>query len=68
MFKFRSGAHGLNEDLGRHRGMEVKMECSLCGNVCESVSHVLRECSAYYSSPRACFIKRLQELLEDEYI
>ena len=51
MFKFRSGAHGLNEDLGRHRGMEVKMECSLCGNGCESVSHVLRECSAYHSSP-----------------
>ena len=30
------------------------------------VSHVLWECSAY-SSTRACFIKKLQELLEDEY-
>ena len=28
--------------------------------------HVLWECSAY-SSSRACFIKKLQELLEDEY-
>ena len=30
------------------------------------MSHVLWECSAY-SSTRACFIKKLQELLEDEY-
>ena len=37
-----SGTHGLNEELGRHRGRrEGKMECSLCGNECESVSHVL---------------------------
>ena len=42
------------------------MECSLCGDECENVSHVLWECSAY-SSTRACFIKKLQELLEDEY-
>ena len=31
------------------------------------MSHVLSECSAY-SSTRACFIKKLQELLEDEYM
>ena len=30
------------------------------------MSHVLWEWSAY-SSTRACFIKKLQELLEDEY-
>ena len=30
------------------------------------MSHVLWECSAY-SSTRACFIKKLQELLKDEY-
>ena len=30
------------------------------------MSHVLWECSAY-SSSRTCFIKKLQELLEDEY-
>ena len=55
--------HGLNEELGRHRGREGKTECSLCGDECENVSHVLWECSAY-SSTRACFIKKLQELLE----
>ena len=66
MFKFRSGTHGLNEELGRHRGREGKTECSLCGNECENVSHVLWECSAY-SSTRASFMKKLQELLEDDY-
>ena len=71
LFKFRSGTHGLNEELGRYRGREGKTECSLCGDECENVSHVLVshvlwECSAY-SSSRACFIKKLQELLEDEY-
>ena len=58
--------HGLNEELGRHRGREGKTECSLCGDECENVSHVLWECSAY-SSTRACFMKKLQELLEDDY-
>ena len=60
LFKFRSGTHGLNEELGRHRGS------SLCGDVCENVSHVLWEYSAY-SSTRARFMKKLQELLEDDY-
>ena len=44
---FWSGTHGLNEELGRHRGREGNKECVLCGNECESVSHVLWECSAY---------------------
>ena len=42
------------------------MEYFLCGDECENVSAVLWEYSAY-SSTRACFIKKLQELLEDEY-
>ena len=46
LFKFRSGTHGLNEELGRHRGREGKSECTLCGAECESVVHVLWECSA----------------------
>ena len=50
LFKFRSGTHSLNEELGRHRGRKGKTECSLCGNECENVSHVLWECSAYSSS------------------
>ena len=63
LFKFRSGTHGLNEELGRHRG---KSECTLCGAECESVVHVLWECTAY-SSSRASFTEKLQELLGDSY-
>ena len=47
LFKFRSGTHGLNEELGRH--IEVEKEnwnVLLCGAECESVVHVLWECSA----------------------
>ena len=43
LFKFRSGTHGLNEELGRHRGREGKLECTLCGAECESVVQVLWE-------------------------
>ena len=45
--KFRSGTHGLNEELGRHRGREGRKECLLCDAECESVSHVLWDCAAY---------------------
>ena len=55
LFKFRSGMDGLNEELGRHRRREGKMECSLCRDECENVSHVFWECSAY-SSTRASFM------------
>ena len=44
--KFGSGTHGLNEELGRHRGREGKSEYTLCGAECESVVHMLWECSA----------------------
>ena len=27
LFKFRSGTHGLNEELGRHRGRNGRTEC-----------------------------------------
>ena len=27
VFKFRSGTHGLNEDLGRHRGRQSNVSC-----------------------------------------
>ena len=62
MFKFRSGTYGLNEELCRHRGRKGKMECSLCGDECENLSHVLWECSAY-SSTRASIMKKLQEVV-----
>ena len=52
LFKFRSGTHGLNEELGSAE--------------CESVVHVLWECSAY-SSSRASFLLKLEELLGDRY-
>ena len=40
----------------------------LCGAECESVVHVLWECSAYSSSSsRASFLLRLEELLGDRY-
>ena len=38
-----SGAHALNEELGRHRGKEGR---KLCDAECESVSHVLWDCPA----------------------
>ena len=50
---------GLNEELKRHRGREGKLECALCGAECESVVHVLWECSAY-SSSRASFLLKLE--------
>ena len=46
MFKFRSGTHGLNEELGRHRGREGRKEC-LRNDECESISHVLWDCLVY---------------------
>ena len=64
LFKFGSGTHDLNEELGRHRGREGKTECSLCGNECENVSHVLWECSTYIGT-RASFMKKLPDLLQD---
>ena len=47
LFKFRSGTHGLNEELGRHRGREGKVECSICGAECECGSCVVGVSSIY---------------------
>ena len=44
LFKFRSGTHGLNEELSRHR--DRASECTSRGAECESVVHVLWECIA----------------------
>ena len=66
LFKFRSGTNGLNEELGRHSGREGNKECELCGNECESVSHVLWECLIYCSS-RTDFLLELQEKLDNEF-
>ena len=61
LFKFRSGTHGLNEELGRHRGREGRKECLLCDADCESVSHVLWDCPAY-ASIRSAFIEGSLEI------
>ena len=66
-FKFRSGMHGLNEELDRHRGREGKVECSNCGAECESVVHVLWECPAY-SSCREAFRAKFKELIGDSLV
>ena len=61
LFKFRSGTHGLNEELGKHRGREGKVECILCDTKCESAMHVLWECPAF-STCRLEFLEKLQEV------
>ena len=53
---FRSGTHGVNEELSRHRGREGKKGCMLCEDEFESVRHTLWDCPAYYSSIRAQFL------------
>ena len=62
LFKFRSGTHGLNEELGRHRGREGRSQCALCGDECESVAHVLWDCPAY-EMIRISFMEKLSDLL-----
>ena len=66
LFKFRSGTHGLNEELGRHRGREGRKECFLCDAECESVSHVLWDCPAY-ASIRSAFMLELRRELGDRF-
>ena len=61
-----SGTHGLNEELGRHRGREGKSECVLCSAEYESVVHVSWECSVY-SNIRGTFVEKLRELLGNGY-
>ena len=66
LFKFRSGTHGLNEELGRHRGRNGRTECILCGDECESVVHVLWECPAYKDS-REEFLVKLRTTLAEAF-
>ena len=61
-----SGMHGLDEELGRHRGREGKVECSICGAECESVVNVLWECPAY-TLCREAFKAKVQELIGDSF-
>ena len=64
LFEFSSGTHVLNEELGRYKGREGKSECVLWGAECESIVHVLWECSAY-SNIRGIFVEKVKELLRN---
>ena len=66
LFKFRSGTHGLNEELGRHSDRDGRVDCTLCGAECESVVHVLWECSSY-NACRDNFQEVLKQLLGVRY-
>ena len=56
LFKVRSGMHCLNEGLGRHRGREGKVECSLHGAewciYCRNVQLIVVVCK--------CFLERFR--------
>ena len=54
LFKLRSGTHGLNEELGRHRGREGK---------CRSLFVELPG----YSERRALFLEHLKNNLGNEF-
>ena len=44
LFRFRSGTHGLNEELGRHITRNSIKACFFfCECECESIEHVLWE-------------------------
>ena len=66
LFRFRSGTHGLNEELGRHSSRNSSKACVFCEYECESVEHVLWECSEY-SSIRKEFIKNLDGFLQNDF-
>ena len=46
LFRFRSGTHGLNEELGRHITKNVSKACVFFNCDCESIEHVSWECPA----------------------
>ena len=66
LFRFRSGTHGLNEELGRHITRNVSKACVFCNCDCESVEHVLWECPAYNNN-RSVFINSLSKILCSDF-
>eukprot|EP00271_Cylindrocystis_brebissonii_P003249 TRINITY_DN1401_c0_g1_i9.p1 TRINITY_DN1401_c0_g1~~TRINITY_DN1401_c0_g1_i9.p1 ORF type:complete len:1328 (-),score=159.78 TRINITY_DN1401_c0_g1_i9:667-4650(-) len=62
-FKFRSGSHGLQEEVGRRRGVDrSERTCDLCTLGVESVSHFLWECPMY-ADHRSKFLAALESIL-----
>ena len=47
LLKFRSGTHGLFEELGRRTKGGGSQECPNCRACRESVEHVVFECASY---------------------
>ena len=66
LFRFKSGTHGLNEELGRHITRNINQACVFCNCDCESVEHVLWECPAY-SNNRSVFINSLSKILCSDF-
>ena len=66
LLRFRSGTHGLNEELGRHITRNVSKACVFCNCDCESVEHVLWECPAY-SNNRSVLINSLSKILCSDF-
>ena len=57
--KFRSGTHGLFEELGRHANRGGSQDYPNCGTCKESVEHVLFECGSC-NSQRQIFLDYLK--------
>ena len=51
LFRFRSGTHGLNEELGRHSSRNSSKACSLDTQPCDHASVYKTQClkMLYYS-------------------
>ena len=64
-FKFRSGTHGLFEELGRHAKGGGSQECPNFGACKEFVEHVLFECASYHSQ-RKKFLDYMKQILIPE--
>ena len=62
LFRFRSGAHGLDEELGWH---STSKACVFCE--CESVEHILWKCSEY-SSICEEFISNFDRILQNDFL
>ena len=68
--RFRSGTHGLNEELGTnmYSSRNSSKACFFCECECEYVEHVLWECSEYSSIHiHKEFIKDLDGFLQHDF-
>ena len=63
-----SGTHGLNEELGKHRGREGRKECLLCDAECENVSHVFWDCPGIRSAFMLELITVSMEKMLESYV